>query len=351
MSRTGETRVTLADVAARAGVSTALVSIVMREVPGASPASRQRVRQAAAELGYHPDRQARLLRSGRTRLLGVVFGVQYAFHGDLVTGLYAAAERSGYELSLSAMTPQRDERRAISGVLSERCEALIVLSVNSTQAELTELARQVPVVVLGRNVRHRAVDVVRNDDRQGVHLAVDHLVGLGHRRIFHVDGGRSPGSADRRRGYREAMTRNGLEGEIRIVTGGPTEAEGAAAARLLLDDPPTAVTVFNDRSATGLLDVVRHAGLRVPEDLSVVGYDDDRLAHLGYINLTTIAQDASAMTKLAVTRAIELIEGEPDAPGETVTPPHLVQRSTTTPLTPPPSSSPPSSRDHGLLPP
>jgi DNA-binding LacI/PurR family transcriptional regulator len=331
MSRTGGPRVTLADVAARAGVSTALVSIVMREVPGASPASRQRVRAAAAELGYRPDRQARLLRSGRTRLLGVVFGVEYAFHGDLVTGLYAAAEQFGYELSLSAITPQRDERQAISGVLSERCEALIVLSVNSTHAELAEVARQVPVVVLGRNVRHRAVDVIRNDDRLGVHLAVDHLVALGHRRIAHVDGGRVPGSADRRRGYREAMTRNGLGAEIRILAGGVSEAEGAAAARLLLDDPPSAVTVFNDRSATGLLDVKRHAGLRVPGDVSVVGYDDDRLAHLGYIDLTTIAQDAAAMTRLAVARAVERIEGEPGPPGETVTPPHLVQRGTTGP--------------------
>jgi DNA-binding LacI/PurR family transcriptional regulator len=331
MSRTGEGRVTLADVAARAGVSTALVSIVMREVPGASPASRRRVRAAAAELGYRPDRQARLLRSGRTHLLGVVFGVQYAFHGDLVTGLYAAAEQSGYELSLSAITPQRDERRAITGILAERCEALIVLSVNSTQAELTELARQVPVVVLGRNVRHPAVDVVRNDDRLGVHLAVDHLAGLGHRRIAHVDGGRSPGSADRRRGYREAMVRNGLEAEIRIVTGGVSEAEGAAAARVLFEDPPTAVAVFNDRSATGLLDVARQAGLRVPGDLSVIGYDDDRLAHLGYTDLTTIAQDAAEMTKLAVARAVARSEGEPGTPGETVTPPQLVRRGTTGP--------------------
>src|SRR3954471_2853001 len=85
----------LADVAARAGVSTALVSIVMRDAPGASAATRERVRHAAGELGYRPDTRARLLRSSRSRLLGVVFGVQHAFHGDLVSGLYAAAERAG----------------------------------------------------------------------------------------------------------------------------------------------------------------------------------------------------------------------------------------------------------------
>ncbi|WP_222264289.1 LacI family DNA-binding transcriptional regulator [Modestobacter marinus] len=116
MTRTGpDRRPTLADVAARAGVSTALVSIVLRDVPGASAATRERVRQVAAEIGDRPDSRARLLRSSRSRLLGVVFGVQHAFHGDLVSGLYAAAERVGYELALSAVTPGRDERRAGPG--------------------------------------------------------------------------------------------------------------------------------------------------------------------------------------------------------------------------------------------
>src|SRR5215218_8807071 len=103
-------RPTLADVAARAGVSVALVSIVMRDAPGASAASRERVRRAAEELDYRPDSRARLLRSARSRLIGVVFGVQHAFHGDLLAGLYTAAEKAGYELALSAVTPGRGEQ-------------------------------------------------------------------------------------------------------------------------------------------------------------------------------------------------------------------------------------------------
>ena len=114
-------------MAARAGVSVALVSIVIRDVPGASPESRQRVLQAADELGYRPDARARLLRSNRSRLLGVVFGVQHAFHGDLVGGLYRAADRLGYELALSAVTPDRDEQRAVASLLQDRCEALVLL--------------------------------------------------------------------------------------------------------------------------------------------------------------------------------------------------------------------------------
>jgi DNA-binding LacI/PurR family transcriptional regulator len=329
--RTGDRRPTLADVAARAGVSTALVSIVMRDAPGASAATRQRVLDVAAQLGYHPDSRARLLRSGRSRLLGVVFGVQHAFHADLVTGLYSAAEKLGYELTLSAVTPQRDERTAIAGLLQDRCEALILLGPQIPTSNLAELATRMPVVVVARGVRNPAVDVIRTADSDGLHQAVDHLVQLGHRRITHVDGARAPGAAERRRGYRDAMHRHGLDSYIRIVGGGLTEEAGATAAQALLAHPPTAVTVFNDRCATGVLDVVRRAGLSVPGDLSVVGYDDSSLARLAHVNLTTIAQDTTTITTEAVARAADRIDGAPVRRRELIVPPHLVTRGTTGP--------------------
>ena len=340
-------RPTLADVAARAGVSTALVSIVMREAPGASAATRARVLAVADELGYRPDARARLLRRSRSRLLGVVFGVQHAFHGDLVGGLYTAADRAGYELALSAVTPDRDERRAVGSLLQDRCEALVLLGPQSPVAYLAELAARLPVVVVARAVRHRAVDVVRTDDAEGLAQAVDHLAGLGHERIAHVDGGRAPGAAERRRGYHAALHRHGLDADALVVPGGLTEDDGAAAARILLDGPsaltsvtgPTAVTVFNDRCATGVLDVLRDAGLSVPGDVSVVGFDDSRLARLSHVDLTTIAQDAPTMTELAVARAVARLEetatGEPDRTAvgerEQVVPPRLVVRGTTAP--------------------
>src|SRR5919107_6420994 len=139
-STSPDRRPTLADVAARAGVSTALVSIVMRDVPGASAATRERVRRAADEIGYRPDTRARLLRSSRSQLLRVVFGVQHAFHGDLLAGLYDAAEQAGYELALSAVTPGRGEQRAVDSLLRARCEALVLLGPSSPTAHLTDLA-------------------------------------------------------------------------------------------------------------------------------------------------------------------------------------------------------------------
>jgi DNA-binding LacI/PurR family transcriptional regulator len=331
MTQTGpERRPTLADVAARAGVSTALVSIVMRDAPGASPATRERVRRAADEIGYRPDSRARLLRSSRSRLLGVVFGVQQPFHGDLVSGLYAAAERAGYELALSAVTPGRDEQHAVGSLLQDRCEALVLLGPQSPTATLADLATRLPVVVVARPVRSTTVDVVRTADDEGMRLAVDHLVALGHRDVVHVDGGRAPGAAGRRRGYREALQRHGLP--ARVVDGGPTEDDGAAAARRLLDGPlPGAVTVFNDRCALGVLDVLRRAGRTVPGEISVVGYDDSRIARLSSVDLTSVAQDVEQLTTLAVGRALARLDGAPVDRRELVVPPRLVVRSSTAP--------------------
>jgi DNA-binding LacI/PurR family transcriptional regulator len=324
-------RPTLEDVAARAGVSRALVSIVIRDAPGASAQTRERVRQAADELGYQPDARARLLSRGRSRLLGVVFGVQHAFHGDLVDGLYPAAERAGYDIALSAVTQHRDEQRAVRSLLEDRCEALVLLGPSAPTAALAELAQRLPVVVVARTVRHRALDVVRTADDAGQRLAVEHLVGLGHRAIAHVDGGRAPGAAERRRGYRATLRAHDLPEQL--VAGGPTEDDGAAAARALLAGPlPTAVTVFNDRCATGLLDVLLRAGVPVPERVSVVGYDDSRLARLSHVDLTTVAQDTTRLTDLAVARAAARLEGTPIEDREQVVPPHLVIRSTTGPL-------------------
>jgi DNA-binding LacI/PurR family transcriptional regulator len=241
------------------------------------------------------------------------------------------SRETGYELALSAVTPNRDEKEAIAGLLQDRCEALIMLGPQSPAARLAQLATRLPVIVLARGVRSAAVDVVRTADADGLRQAVDHLVQFGHRRITHVDGGQAPGAADRRRGYRDAMHRHGIDSEMRIIPGGLTEEEGAAAARALLDDPPTAVTVFNDRCATGVLDVFRDEALKVPDAVSVIGYDDSRLARLAHVNLTTIAQDTTTITRLAVARALDRIERSTITQREVVVPPHLVVRGTTGP--------------------
>jgi DNA-binding LacI/PurR family transcriptional regulator len=323
---------TLEDVAARAGVSRALVSIVVRGVPGASDATRERVRKIAAELGYRPDSRARLLAGRQSRLLGVTLVLNHPFHADLAEGIYAAAEPLGYEVVLSAVTAHRDPRRAIGTLLDYRCAAAILVGSLVREPELSALGEGLPVVVVGQRARSSAVDVVRTDDAEGMRLAVDHLVHLGHRDIAHVDGARSPGAAERRTGYRSAMRRNGLADHIHVVAGGPAEEDGAAAARTLIDaGPPSAALTYNDRCAVGLLDVFIRAGIAVPDDISVVGYDDSQVTRLPYVRLTSVSQDAAHLARLAVHRALARLAHEDVTPREVVLSPQLVVRATTAP--------------------
>ena len=235
--------------------------------PRPSAATRERVLEAAAELGYRPDRTASLLARRRTHLVGVQMVAGSAFHAELVEDLYEAAERQGYDVVLSAVTRTRDERRATETLVDFRCEALVLLGPVAPASQLAALGRQLPVVVIGRRVAGDAVDVVRSADAEGVGQAVEHLVGLGHRSIAYVDGGRGTIAADRRRGYRTAMRRHGLTDHIRVLPGDHTEAAGARAARALLDAGdglPTAVVAYNDHCALGLLDAFNRAGVAVP---------------------------------------------------------------------------------------
>lgn len=321
-------RPTLEDVAARAGVSRALVSLVVRGAPGASEATRARVLKVADEIGYRPDPRARLLARSRSRLLGVTFGAQHPFHADLLEGIYQAAEPAGYDIALSAITPSRGEHRAIEALLDYRCEGLLLLGPETAAGRLAELAGQLPVVIVARRVRDTSVHVVRTADDEGVRLAVDHLVSLGHREIVHVDGGRAPGATDRRRGYRTAMREHDLT--ARVVRGNLTEEAGGAAARHLLSEGlPSAVIAFNDRCAIGLLDTFIRAGVGVPDDVSVVGFDDDRLSRLMHVNLTTVGQDVPELAGLAVHQVVTRLDGGSVDRRENVVAPRLIVRGTT----------------------
>ncbi|MEU6356746.1 LacI family DNA-binding transcriptional regulator, partial [Streptomyces sp. NPDC047072] len=224
----------MADVADRAGVSRALVSIVFRNQPGASRETRERVLRVADEIGYRPDSAARLLARGRSRTLGVMFTVHQTFHTDLIEGIYPEAERLGYEVLLSGATRGRSEEKVAEALLAHRCEAVIVLGSFAETVFLDELGRRTVAVSVSRRVPHAHVDFVHSAEGKGVRQAMDHLVELGHRRIVHLDGGRGPGSAERRRAYRAAMRRHGLESEARVIPGDHTEESGIETGRTLL---------------------------------------------------------------------------------------------------------------------
>ncbi|TWP38288.1 LacI family DNA-binding transcriptional regulator [Leekyejoonella antrihumi] len=323
-------RVTMEDVAAQAGVSRALVSIVFRGVPGASDATRQRVLDAAVGLDYRPDRRASRLGRSRSRTIGVAFHVGDAFHGDLLGSLYRHGDTAGYEIVLSGVTASRAHDEAVETLLAERCEALILLGAQQSRTDLARLAARLPVVSVLRNVHAEDIGVVRTDDAAGLRLAVEHLHGLGHTRIALLDGGRAAGAADRRRGYRVGIRHSPGLSEA-LLPGGVTELEGAEAARVFLglgSDRPTGVAAFNDRCALGFIDVVRRAGVRVPDDLSVVGFDDITEAAYPHIALTTVRQDAARLGAEAVRAVADRLE-RGTAAGSVTIEPELIVRTTT----------------------
>lgn len=332
-------RVTLEDVARHAGVSRALVSIVMRGVKGAGEETRARVLESARELGYRPDVRARALAGQRSRLIGVTFGVTGSFHFDLLEGLYDAARSHGYDLVLSALTPGRDEQQAVDSLQDFRFDALVMLA---PQTPSPLMAGVLPVVVVGWQVDDERVDVVRTSDDIAMRAAVDHLVDLGHRDIAHVGGGPGLVAASRRAAYASAMGHHGLDVHVRVVEGGgETQLDGMRAAHELLEGPlPTALVAYNDDVAVAVVGVLAQHGIDVPGELSVVGFDDRDIATLAAVPLTSVAQDPVALAHAAIDRAVCRADGREVIDRELVLDAVLRVRASTGP--PPPSRPPPS---------
>jgi DNA-binding LacI/PurR family transcriptional regulator len=324
---------TMADVAAAAGVSKALVSIVFRSAPGASDKTRARVFAAAESLGYRANRTASMLKLRRTKHLGVTMSARNAFHAELIEALQHAANREGYEVVLSTVTTEHPERRAVETLLEFRCESIILLGTDLPRAELSVLADTVPVVLVGRRVGLTNLDVVRAGDDRGMALLVEHLVGLGHTEIAQVDGGRHPIAKGRRSGFNRAARRHEHAAQTRTVAGGGREADGWAAASTLLESDrlPSAVVAFNDHCAVGVLDRFSRAGVRVPSDVSVTGYDDSLISQFAAIDLTTVNQEPERQAEWAVRAAVGRLEGLRTEPGEEVLTPRLVVRGSTGP--------------------
>ncbi|QBS40524.1 LacI family DNA-binding transcriptional regulator [Nocardia sp. CS682] len=327
-------RPTMEDVAERAGVSRALVSLVMRNSPKVSDHRRRAVLEAAKDLGYQPDIMARSLASRTSNIVGVmVSDLRNAFFADVVEGMDTAAQESGLELILN--TGRRSaarERTALESLLSFRPGGIILLSPILPAAAIRDAAQQTPLVLVSRSTAITDVDTINDDGETGAALAVDHLAALGHRRIVHLDGGTAFTAAPRRRGYRAAMERHGLE--PMVIPSEHTDSAGLAAVQKLLnlftrDNFPTALVCGNDFNAVGAMSALEEAGLRVPDDVSIVGYDNTSLAALRHVSLTTIDQPRVQMGRLAIEALVERLRADRIAPVRRRLQPSLVVRATT----------------------
>jgi DNA-binding LacI/PurR family transcriptional regulator len=322
------------DVAREAGVSRALVSLVMREQPNVSEARRQRVLDAAGRLGYRPNAMARSLATRRTRTVGVILDdLRNPFFAEIAGGVEQLASELGYQLLLGAGGRQaRRERAALSTLLEYRVDGVILVSPRMQASDIAAAASEVPVVMVGRQVRSVDADFVLIDEGHGIELVLDHLLGLGHEHIAHVDGGRGAGGPQRRTAFLRGMRARRLGSRVRLIPGDFTEEAGANAARRLLAEPelPTAVFAANDMIAAGLLGGFDQAGVEVPDEVSVVGYDNISIAHLAHVSLTTVHQPRSEMGRMALELLLDRIDNRRASVVRLVEP-TLVVRSTTAP--------------------
>jgi DNA-binding LacI/PurR family transcriptional regulator len=322
------------DVAREAGVSRALVSLVMRDQPNVSVDRRRRVLEVAGRLGYRPNAMARSLASRRTRTVGVVLDdLRNPFFAEIAGGVEELASELGYQLLLGAGGRlARRERTALATLLEYRVDGVILVSPRMPASELAAAAAEIPVVVVGRQVRGADADCVLIDERHGTGLVLDHLVALGHERIAHVDAGRGAGGPQRRSAYLRGMKARSLTAHARVIPGDFTEEAGTNAARELLGEPelPTAVFAANDMVAAGLLGEFDRAGVAVPDDVSIVGYDNISIAHFAHVSLTTVDQPRTEMGRMALELLLGRIERRRPRVVRLVEP-TLVVRSTTAP--------------------
>jgi DNA-binding LacI/PurR family transcriptional regulator len=324
---------TILDVAERAGVSKSLVSLVMRDSPRVSEESRAAILRAADELHYRPNAVARSLVRRRSFLIGVMLSdLHNPFFVEVVDGIEHAALAANYHaLFNTGGRTAEGEAVAIETLLQLRTDGLILAGPVLTSREILAAAATTQVVLVARPSRWREVDSVTNDDRTGARLAVEHLVELGHRSIAHIDGGKGAGAGARRAGYADAMRRNGLRDEAHVVRGAFTEEGGAGGVVQLLKSGrrPSAIFAANDLAAFGALQKLEERGLQVPDDVSLVGYDNIRPGAIGHNNLSTIDQPRREMGATAVNLLLDRLDRKRVRARHVLVRPSLVVRSST----------------------
>jgi LacI family transcriptional regulator len=314
-------RPTILDVAAVAGVSKSTVSNVMREATGVSSDTRARVLAAVAQLGYRPNAAARNLVQRRTNLIGVVvWDLANAFDAELVKRIERHASAGGYTTVVcnTGGHPELEASR-IDALLEQRVDGIALLDFTGDRAVLSRLlADRVPVVMVSCWADY--ADCVAVDDQAGIDLAVEHLAGLGHRDIGYVDQPTMEATTRRARAaaFERALERRGLPVRWLVSDDDP------------LPDGPTALVAATDHIAVRLIERLEAAGVSVPGDMSLVGFDGIAIGALSRIALTTVAQPADELASQAVALLRNRIDrGHAAAPEQRRLAPRLVVRGST----------------------
>ena len=327
-------RPTIKDVAARAGVSKSLVSLAMRAPDRVSPARLTSIRAAADALGYRPNAAARNLADRRSFTIGVlVQDLHNPISAEVIAGVQRQVRASGYHTMLVTGSADADlERGEIEKLLEFQVEGLIIIGHRMPAGARAAIDGECPTVIISRaEAGIMGLDSISNDDVSGARMAVNHLYDLGHRRIAHITGGSNQVALLRRTGYEAAMNSHGLTANIACYEGAFTDEGGYRGTPLALASPNehSAIFVANDLAAVGALAAIAENGRRVPEDVSVIGYDGMALGALRSIGLTTIAQPLASMGADAADLLLQRIGDPSRPPGHVNLEPRLITRNTT----------------------
>ena len=329
-------RASIYDVAAHAGVSAQTVSRVANGQTNVRPTTRDRVLASIEALGYRPNSAARNLKSGKFRSIGfVTFNLATLGNEQTLNAVAAASEQAGYTTTLLPVTdPTKLDVAGAFNRLEEQAVDGIILVMSAEVGSLDELRVTVglPLVIVDSDAK-LPYTIVDTDQEQGAKLAVQHLLDLGHRDIAHVSGPEISFSARRRaETYRRVMAEAGLEPRP-VLVGDWSALSALARARELFADgpPPSAIFAGNDQMALGVVHAIRERGWRVPEDISVVGFDDAEEAAVSWPALTTVHQNFDQVGRNATSLLLSLIGGAPDTRTKVLIPTHLVVRDSTGP--------------------
>ena len=330
-------RVTIHDVARAADVSVSTVSKVVNERDGIAPRTRARVRAEIDRLGYATAVGARGLRAQRTGVLGVLVSEFEPYSTEVLKGIAEECAGSGFELLAwsggtgGGCAPAGWERHLLARLAGSLVDGAVLVTPSVTSADMEGF----PLVAVDPHDGSGPLPCVHADDYGGSRRAVAYLIGLGHRRIGFLGGRTDLESARwRERGYRDALADAGLAADEGLVTRGDYSRAGAdapARALLALAEPPTAIFAANDVSALRVLQLAAAAGLSVPADLSIVGFDNIPEAALSRPALTTVAQPMQTIGREAMRLLLGQLRGEPAAATRVRVPTELVVRETTAP--------------------
>ncbi|QEL25309.1 substrate-binding domain-containing protein [Bosea sp. F3-2] len=335
----GRSRVTLQSIADHLSVSTATVSLALRGSPLVAEATRERVREIARAMGYSYNRSAASLRTDRTNIIGVVFhDITNPYFAELLAAIEETAGRHGRSILLGTYAEDIEKQARVLGSLAEyRPDGMILCSAGGSTAEslapLTDSG--VPIVQLSREIAGVDLDFVGSDDRHGTTLAMEHLIGLGHRRIAFLCANESISTGrNRYAGYREALARAGLPLDPALVHFDfGTRETGHKGILKVLDaaEPPTAAVCMNDLAAFGAMLGLRHRGLEAGRDFSIVGCDDVKEAAQWFPALTTVHNFQNEMGAKSAEFLLNRI-ADPSAPTQRLLlTPALIVRGTTCP--------------------